>query len=83
MYSDVSSNTFVNKVAINCIFTLQRAEERKNIDYVVKTGYGNNIMRGFVDFLNKDKKFIPKKHPEEFVISKTSFNKKIKNLKRL
>ncbi|MDR3253900.1 MAG: sulfatase-like hydrolase/transferase, partial [Endomicrobium sp.] len=86
VYSDISSNTFVNKVAINCVFTLQRAiehkaEERKDIDYIVKTGYGNDIRRAFADFLNKDISTIPQKHPEKSIISKTSFNKKIENAK--
>jgi phosphoglycerol transferase MdoB-like AlkP superfamily enzyme len=79
-YSDISSNSFINKTAINCIFTLQRAIEYKNnelqgIDYIAKTGYKNNIRQAFADFLDKDINEIPETDPQKSLVSKTA-NKK-------
>ncbi|MDR3243869.1 MAG: hypothetical protein LBT79_03885, partial [Elusimicrobiota bacterium] len=83
VYSDVSSNDFLNKTAINCIFTLQRAIEHKSkysqrdINYEEKTGYENNIRQAFADFLNKDINDIPKENPENSLVYTTEINKEI------
>jgi phosphoglycerol transferase MdoB-like AlkP superfamily enzyme len=81
---DISSNSFLNKTALNCVFNLGRALEYKmkvsDIDYIAKTGYENNIRQAFADFLGKDINTIPEK-PEESLLFKTSANKKIENLK--
>jgi phosphoglycerol transferase MdoB-like AlkP superfamily enzyme len=88
VYSDLSSNVFLNKTAINCVFTLQRAVEHKikesevdGIDYIAKTGYENNIRQAFADFLGKDINTIPEEKPEKSLVFKTSVNKKTENLK--
>ncbi|MDR0617706.1 MAG: sulfatase-like hydrolase/transferase [Endomicrobium sp.] len=88
VYSDISSNTFLNKTAINCLFTLQRAFEHKlkasrddGIDYILKTGYENDIRQAFADFLDKDVEDIPKDNPEESLVLRIAKNKKIEELK--
>ncbi|GHT40932.1 hypothetical protein AGMMS49921_03140 [Endomicrobiia bacterium] len=57
-YSNVSSNDFLNKTALNCVFNLGKAVEDKikvpDVDYIAKTGYKNNIRQAFADFLGKD-----------------------------
>jgi phosphoglycerol transferase MdoB-like AlkP superfamily enzyme len=88
VYSDISSNTFINKTAINCFFTLQRAFEHKlkaskedESDYIFKAGYKNNIRQAFADFLNKDFDEIPEENPQNLLISKTPVNKKLESIK--
>ncbi|MCA6071217.1 MAG: sulfatase-like hydrolase/transferase [Endomicrobium sp.] len=84
VYSDVSSNAFLNKAAINCVFTLESAVEHKIKASEIKnieTGYENDIRQAFADFLGKDVSMISKEKPEESLVFKTSVNKKIENLK--
>ncbi|GHT37199.1 hypothetical protein AGMMS49593_03710 [Endomicrobiia bacterium] len=84
-YSNVSSNGFLNKTALNCVFNLGKAVEYKikvpDVDYIAKTGYKNNIRQAFADFLGKDINAIPEEKPERSLVFKTSINKKIENLK--
>ncbi|GHT64141.1 phosphoglycerol transferase [Endomicrobiia bacterium] len=84
-YSNVSSNDFLNKTALNCVFNLGNAVENKikvpDVDYIAKTGYENNIRQAFADFLGKDINAIPEEKPERSLVFKTSINKKIENLK--
>jgi phosphoglycerol transferase MdoB-like AlkP superfamily enzyme len=83
--AEVSSNNFLNKTALNCVFNLGRAVENKikssDVDYIAKTGYKNNIRQAFADFLEKDVNAISKEKPEESLVFKTSVNKNIENLK--
>ncbi|MDR1087123.1 MAG: sulfatase-like hydrolase/transferase [Endomicrobium sp.] len=86
VYTDVSSNMFVNKIAINCFYTLQRAfehraRERKSFDYIEKSGYKNNIRQAFADFLGKDIEDIAQNNPETVLVSKTPYNAQAKKLK--
>ncbi|MDR0823165.1 MAG: sulfatase-like hydrolase/transferase [Endomicrobium sp.] len=85
-YSDISSNTFINKTAINCIFTLQRAiehksNERQDIDYIEQTGYKDNIRQAFADFLGRDIAEIPQDEPEKALIARTAQNSQVADLK--
>jgi phosphoglycerol transferase MdoB-like AlkP superfamily enzyme len=85
-YADISSNLFINKTAINCLFTLQRAIEHKeyekqDIDYIAQTGYKDNIRQAFADFLDIDINDIPKTNPENSLISTTAENKLAENMK--
>ncbi|MDR3050086.1 MAG: sulfatase-like hydrolase/transferase [Elusimicrobiota bacterium] len=85
-YSDISSNTFINKTAINCIFTLQRAiehksNERQDIDYIEQTGYQDNIRQAFADFLGRDISEIPQDEPEKALIARTAKNAQIESIK--
>lgn len=83
--AEVSSNVFINKSAINCVYTLQAAIEakgkEKNFDYIEKTGYKKNIRKAFADFLNKDIEEIPEEKPEQSLIVKLPYNKNIENIK--
>jgi phosphoglycerol transferase MdoB-like AlkP superfamily enzyme len=86
VYTDISANMFINKTAINCFYTLQRAfehraNERKSFDYVEKSGYKNNISQAFADFLGKDIADIPQNNPETSLISKTPYNAQAEKLK--
>lgn len=88
VYSDISSNTFLNKTAINCLFTLQRAFEHKlkasrddGIDYILNTGYKNDIRQAFADFLDKNVDDISKENPQQSLISRTAINKTIESIK--
>lgn len=82
--AQVSLNTFLNKVAINGVYTLQEAIEVKNkqkdFDYAAKTGYKGNIRRAFADYLNLDINQIPEQ-PEQSLINYTRRNEKIENIK--
>ncbi|MDR0485731.1 MAG: sulfatase-like hydrolase/transferase [Elusimicrobiota bacterium] len=85
-YSDISSNVFLNKTAINCAFTLQRAVEHKNRenkdpDYVSIAGYKDGIRQAFADFLGKDINEIPIDKPENSLISFTAKNAEIEKIK--
>ncbi|MDR2351453.1 MAG: hypothetical protein LBD56_02085 [Endomicrobium sp.] len=66
--TQLSLNTFLNKVAINGVYTLQEAIEvkskQKDFDYAAKTGYKENIRRAFADYLNLDINQIPSERPE-------------------
>ncbi|MDR2351416.1 MAG: LTA synthase family protein [Endomicrobium sp.] len=86
VYSDVSSNVFINKTAINCFYTLQRAfehryMERQDLDYVEKAGYKENIRQAFADFLGKNINEIPQNNPETSLIFKTQHNSRLEKLK--
>ncbi|AKL98376.1 LTA synthase family protein [Endomicrobium proavitum] len=86
VYTNVSSNEFLNTTAINYVFTLQRAIDNKarqsrNIDYIAATGYENNIRQAFADYLGKNISEIDKKVPEKSLISKTKQNANIENVK--
>jgi len=84
--AEVSSNTFLNKVAINGIYTLQAAIEARNkenngFDYIEKAGYKDNIRQAFADFLGKDIEDIPQTNPEQSLVVKLPFNKNIEDVK--
>lgn len=83
--AEISSNSFVNKVAINGVYTLQaaveaRKKEKRGLDYAAKAGYKNNIRQAFADFLGKDISLIPEENPENSLIVKLPENKEIKAL---
>jgi phosphoglycerol transferase MdoB-like AlkP superfamily enzyme len=86
VYAAVSSNMFVNKIAINCFYTLgiafkYRAKEKNCINYVEKAGYKDNIRQAFSDFLGKNISDIQQNNPESSLVFKTPYNDKAKNLK--
>jgi phosphoglycerol transferase MdoB-like AlkP superfamily enzyme len=86
VYSDVSSNVFINKTAINCFYTLQKAfehrkTERQDLDYVEKAGYKENIRQAFADFLGKNISRISQNKPEISLIFKTQYNSQLEKLK--
>ncbi|MDR1087077.1 MAG: hypothetical protein LBL16_02390 [Endomicrobium sp.] len=82
--AQVSLNTFLNKVAINGVYTLQEAIEikskQKDFNYTDKTGYKGNIKQAFADYLNIDIKQISER-PEKSLIKYTNRNEKIESLK--
>jgi phosphoglycerol transferase MdoB-like AlkP superfamily enzyme len=82
--AQISLNTFLNKVAINGIYTLQEAIEiksnQKDFDYAAKTGYKGNIKQAFADYLNIDISQIPEQ-PEQSLLQYTSSSKEIENIK--
>jgi phosphoglycerol transferase MdoB-like AlkP superfamily enzyme len=82
--AQVSLNSFLNKVAINGVYTLQEAIEiksnQKDFDYAAKTGYKGNIRQAFADYLNVDINQIPEQ-PEKSLIQVTQYNEKIENIK--
>lgn len=84
--AEISTNTFINKVAINGIYTLQAAIEarskEKDRDYIGKMGYDkNNMAQAFADFLNEDISEIDKATPEKALLKKTKYNKDIEKVK--
>lgn len=84
--SSVSSNAFLNKVAVNGVFTLQNAiefkqRERCQTDYIAVLGYKNNIRQAFADFLNKDIDEIPLENPEDSLMVNYPYNETIESLK--
>jgi Phosphoglycerol transferase and related proteins, alkaline phosphatase superfamily len=84
--AEVSSNVFLNKVSINCVYTLQAAiearnNENKGFDYIDKAGYKNNIRKAFADFLDKNIEEIPENIPEQSLVVKLPFNKNIDEVK--
>jgi phosphoglycerol transferase MdoB-like AlkP superfamily enzyme len=86
VYSDVSSNVFINKTAVNCFYTLQKAfehrkMERQDFDYVKKAGYKGNIRLAFADFLKKSINEIPQNNPETSLIFKIKYNSQLEKLK--
>ncbi|MDR3244509.1 MAG: sulfatase-like hydrolase/transferase [Elusimicrobiota bacterium] len=83
--ADVSSNSFLNKVAINGFFTLEAAisarnKESKGIDLIAQTGYDGNIRQAFADYLNKNIQEIPINHPEDSLIVKLPYSKDIDDI---
>jgi phosphoglycerol transferase MdoB-like AlkP superfamily enzyme len=86
VYSDVSSNVFINKTSINCFYTLQKAfehreMERQDLDYVEKVGYKDNIRQAFADFLGENINKIPHNNPETSLIFKTQYDSQLEKLK--
>ncbi len=84
--AEISTNTFINKVAINGIYTLQAAIEarskEKDRDYIEKMGYSkNNMAKAFSDFLNVDINSIDKNEPENSLKKTTKYNKDIEEIK--
>ncbi|MDR1952233.1 MAG: sulfatase-like hydrolase/transferase [Elusimicrobiota bacterium] len=85
-HAEISTNSFLNKMAINGFFTMQdamiiRAEEKKDIDFISKAGYGDDIRRAFADFLDKNIEQIPKDNPEDSLITALAYNKDIEDIK--
>ena len=84
--ADVSSNMFLNKVAINGFYTFgaaydARKKESKDIDLAASAGYKNNIRRAFADFLDKNLDEIPQEYPENSLIVNLPENKVIEETK--
>ena len=84
--AEISTNTFINKVAINGIYTLQAAIEarskQKDRDYIAKMGYSkDNMAKTFADFLNIDVSSIDKQEPENSLKRTTKYNKNIEEIK--
>jgi phosphoglycerol transferase MdoB-like AlkP superfamily enzyme len=83
--AEVSSNVFINKTAINGVYTFQAALEakgkEKNFDYIDKAGYKNNIRKAFADLLDKDIEDIPLNNPERSLAVKLPFNKNIDEIR--
>ena len=84
--AEISTNTFINKVAINGIYTLQAAIEarskEKDRDYIKTMGYSkDNIAKAFSDFLNADINSIDKTKPETSLMKTTKYNKNIEETK--
>ena len=84
--AEISTNTFINKVAINGIYTLQAAIEarskEKDRDYIKQMGYSkDNMAKAFSDFLNADINSIDKTKPETSLMRTTKYNKNIEETK--
>ena len=84
--AEISTNTFINKVAINGIYTLQAAIEARskesNWDYIGKMGYSRNEMfKAFSDYLNIDESLVDKLEPEKQLQKTTRYNKNIEEIK--
>lgn len=84
--AEISANTFINKVAINGIYTLQAAIEarskQKDRDYIAKMGYSkDNMAKAFADFLNVDISSIDNRNPEKSLVKTTKYNKDIEETK--
>ena len=80
--AEISKNTFINKVAINGIYTLQAAIEarskEKDRNYISDMGYSqDNMAKAFADFLNVDISSIDNQKPEKSLIKTTKYNKDI------
>jgi phosphoglycerol transferase MdoB-like AlkP superfamily enzyme len=85
-HSEISTNTFLNKTAINGFYTMQdaliiRSEESKEIDFISKAGYGTNIRQAFADFLGVDISDIPQTNPENSLIVNLAYNKEIETIR--
>ncbi|MBQ2219671.1 MAG: hypothetical protein II417_02610, partial [Elusimicrobia bacterium] len=81
-----STNAFINKVAINGIYTLQAAIEarskEKDRNYISDMGYSQkNIAKAFADFLNVDISSIDNRNPEKSLVKTTKYNKDIEEIK--
>ncbi|MBO7431400.1 MAG: sulfatase-like hydrolase/transferase [Elusimicrobia bacterium] len=84
--AEISANTFINKVAINGIYTLQAAIEARSKehdrDYIKQMGYSKNDMaQAFADFLNVNVSEIDKTKPENSLFKTTKYNKDIEEIK--
>ena len=84
--AEISTNTFINKVAINGIYTLQAAIEARSKehdrDYIKIMGYSrDNIEQAFADYLDIDVSKINKENPETSLSKTTKYNKDIEEIK--
>ncbi len=84
--AEISTNTFINKVAINGIYTLQAAIEARSKEgdrnYIKDMGYSqDNMAEAFSDFLNVDINSIDKQEPENSLKKRTKYNKVIEEIK--
>ena len=84
--AEISANTFINKVAINGIYTLQAAIEARSKEgdrnYIKDMGYSqDNMAEAFSDFLNVDINSIDKQEPENSLKKRTKYNKVIEEIK--
>lgn len=84
--AEISANTFINKVAINGIYTLQAAMEARSNeqdrDYIKQMGYSkDNMAQAFADFLNVSVSEIDKTKPETSLSKTTKYNKDIEEIK--
>ncbi len=84
--AEISTNTFINKVAINGIYTLQAAIEARskesNWDYISKMGYSkDNMAKAFSDYSSTDINSIDKIEPEKSLLKTTKYNKNIEEIK--
>ena len=84
--AEISTNTFINKVAINGIYTLQAAMEARSKEggrnYIKDMGYSqDNMAKAFSDFLNVDINSIDKQKPETSLSKTTKYNKNIEEIK--
>ncbi len=84
--AEISTNAFINKVAINGIYTLQAAIEarskEKGRNYIAEAGYSkDNMAQAFADFSNVDVSLINKAEPEKSLQKRTKYNKNIEDLK--
>lgn len=84
--AEISANTFINKVAINGIYTLQAAMEARSKeedrDYIKQMGYSkNNMAQAFADFLDIDVSEIDESSPENSLSKTTKYDKNIEEIK--
>ena len=84
--AEISANTFINKVAINGIYTLQAAMEARSKeedrDYIKQMGYlKNNMAQAFADFLDIDVSEIDESNPENSLSKTTKYDKNIEEIK--
>lgn len=84
--AEISANTFINKVAINGIYTLQAAMEARSKeedrDYIKQMGYSkNNMAQAFADFLDIDVSEIDESNPENSLSKTTKYDKNIEEIK--
>jgi phosphoglycerol transferase MdoB-like AlkP superfamily enzyme len=82
--AEVSGSAFINKVAINCVYTLQaaieaRGKENRGIDYIALAGYKNNIRQAFAEYLNVDVNSVSEEKPESSLTKITPENENIKH----
>ena len=85
-HAEISSNTFLNKTAINAFYTLQdamiiRAEESAEVNFIEKSGYSDDIRRAFADFLGKNIADIPIDNPEDSLIVRLPYDANIEEVK--
>ncbi|MCA6071829.1 MAG: LTA synthase family protein [Endomicrobium sp.] len=84
--AEVSSNSFLNKVSINGIYTLQNAielrrQDNNKVNYAAKAGYKSDIREAFADYLNINISDISEKNPENSLSCVLPYNKAIEDLK--
>jgi phosphoglycerol transferase MdoB-like AlkP superfamily enzyme len=84
--TEVSSNSFLNKVSINGVYTLQNAIELRQkdnsiVDYAASAGYENSVRKAFADYLNIDISDVAEKNPENSLSCVLPYNRAIENVK--